>query len=407
MRILIVSQYFWPERFRINEFVQMLSEEGHETTVLTGYPNYPNGFIYRDFKNNRKHYQNFFGAEIVRVPIIQRRTNYFYISLNYLSFLVSGIFLGSIKLKAKRFDAIVTFQTSPVTVAIVSGWFRFLKRCPHILWILDIWPETLVALGIIKKRWLIALSNYFVKAIYKRADCLLVQSKGGTKIVKRLAPKNVDVVYFPSWYDGVININDVRNSKKQRLKACREPFKIVFAGNIGKAQGFDCVLASMKMALRISNVCLHVYGYGSKAEWLKNEIEACGLGENISFFGEVSLEEIAGIFCDADALLLSLEDKPIFRHTVPAKVQSYLAAGKPIIGMIAGDAADILIESGAALLSTPGDAQSLAKNISKLSAMDGRKLQSMGESGALYARKHFSSDRMLAQFNEILNSVVE
>ena len=184
MRILIVTQYFWPENFRINELCQEFTHLKHDVTVLTGYPNYPKGEIYKDFLKDKKKFNKYKKAKIIRVAIFPRKKNKLTLSLNYLSFLFNSIVFGYFKLKREKFDIVFTFQLSPVTVGITSAFFSKLNNCPNVLWILDLWPNTLVALNIIKKDWQINLFKILVNWIYSNCDVILAQSKSILEEIK-------------------------------------------------------------------------------------------------------------------------------------------------------------------------------------------------------------------------------
>ena len=148
MKILLISQYFWPENFRVNELAEELVKIGHQVTILTGYPNYPKGDIYSEFLLNKHKFREYKGAKIIRVPIFPRKNNIPNLILNYLSFLLSTIFFGYYQLYGKKFDVILTFQLSPATIGITSAFFSLIKNCPNIFWILDLWPDTLIALNL-------------------------------------------------------------------------------------------------------------------------------------------------------------------------------------------------------------------------------------------------------------------
>ena len=177
LNILIVSQYYWPENFRINELSYELKKLGHNVTVLTGYPNYPSGKIFKEFLNNKKKYTSYKGIRIIRVPIIPRGGTKKQLIINYLSFVFSATFIGIFKLINLKCDNVIVFQTSPVFVGIPSSIISFIKNSSQIIWVLDLWPETLSALGIIKRKWQIKILRIIVNFIYSRCDLILTQSK--------------------------------------------------------------------------------------------------------------------------------------------------------------------------------------------------------------------------------------
>ena len=159
MRILVISQYFWPENFRINDLVLALGDRGHHITVLTGEPNYPSGEIFHDYLCNKDSFRNFLGVTVIRVPVIARGKNKIKLALNYISFILSASFIGPWKLRGKEFDVIFVYEPSPITVGIPSAVMRSIKKAPVVFWVLDLWPQTLGAVGIIKSPFLLKLST--------------------------------------------------------------------------------------------------------------------------------------------------------------------------------------------------------------------------------------------------------
>src|ERR1700722_1720450 len=206
MRLLIVTQYFWPEDFRINDLAMELSRRGHEITVLTGLPNYPEGRVYADFRSNPRHYDRLEGVQIVRVPLIARGKGGIRLIANYLSFAVNGCVFGFWKLRGRKFDAIFAHQLSPVTIGIPAAFMRGVKNAPMALWVLDLWPETLRALGVVRAPSILAAVGRLVSAIYDRCDLILAQSRSFVpQIEARCTRPTPRVEYFPSWAESVFD----------------------------------------------------------------------------------------------------------------------------------------------------------------------------------------------------------
>ncbi len=170
MRLLVVSQYFWPENFRINDLVDELVRRGHEVLVLTGAPNYPDGKVFPEFKEHPRRFNAFHGAQVVRVPLLARGRGRARLLLNFLSFAISASLLGAWKLRGRKFDAIFAYQVSPITVGIPAALLRALKQAPLAFWVLDLWPETLQAIGVVRSRALLSAIGKLVTFIYRRCD---------------------------------------------------------------------------------------------------------------------------------------------------------------------------------------------------------------------------------------------
>ena len=229
MRILIITQYFWPENFRINEVSEELVKLGHEVFILTGYPNYPKGEIYSEFKKDHKKFSNYKGAKIIRVPLLARKKNKISLTINYISFLLNSIIFGYFHLNGKEIDIIFTCQLSPVTIGITSAFFSKILNIPQVFWVQDLWPDTLVALKVLKKNWQIDLFKIIVNWIYSRCDVILAQSKNILKEIENYPSVKDNVYYFPTWGESDLFLKVSPPAPEIKPK---DIFTILFAGNI-------------------------------------------------------------------------------------------------------------------------------------------------------------------------------
>ncbi len=401
MKILIISQYFWPENLRVNELSEELNRLGHQVTILTGYPNYPKGEIYKEFKKNKSKFRKYKGSEIIRVPILPRKNNKFNLILNYFSFLLNSIFLGYFKMRGKKFDIIFTFQLSPVTVGITSAFFSFVKNCPHIFWILDLWPDTLVALNVLKKEWQIKLFKILVNWIYSRCDIILAQSKSILKELNNYSSIKNNTYYFPSWGESDLFF---KNEDPASEVDTKNVFTILFAGNIGEAQDFPSIIKAVKhLSLHnINNFRILLIGGGSKKEWVIKEVTKLNIDKYFEFHKNYPFSRMNSFLLHADALLVSLSNTRVFNMTIPGKIPFYLSSGIPIIGMISGEGAKVIKESKAGYVCKSGDYISLSKIISKITKVDKDSLNKMGLNGKEYAEKEFSKRSLINKLNKLL-----
>ena len=374
MKILVVSQYFWPENFRINDLVSELVKRGNEVTVLTGHPNYPDGKIFPEFKKNVGAYTQYAGAHVVRVPLLPRGAGSLRLMLNYLSFALSASLLGSWKLRGDAFDAIFVCQLSPVTVGIPAAILRRLKSAPLIFWVLDLWPESLQAVGAVRSPMLLKGVGALVSLIYKHCDLILAQSRSFIPQIKLYCASDRWIEYFPSWSDSQFDFTATIPAPE--VPIVPNVFNVMFAGNIGDAQDFPAILHAAETLRHDRRIRWLVVGDGRAAEWVRQQIEARGLADSVLMLGRYPLERMPSFYMHADALLVSLKDEPIFSMTIPGKLQSYLAAGKPVLAMLNGEGADIVRRSGAGLACPAGDAQALANAVLNLAMMTdaGRKI---------------------------------
>ena len=401
MRILIITQYFWPENFRINEVSEELVKLGHEVYILTGYPNYPKGEIYSVFKKDKKNFSQYKGAEIIRVPILSRKKNNFNLALNYISFLLNSIFIGYFKLKGKELDIIFTCQLSPVTIGITSAFFSKIRNIPQIFWVQDLWPDTLVALNILNKNWQINLFKILVNWIYSRCDLILAQSKNILKEIKKYPSVKDNIYYFPTWGESNLFLKIALPAIEIEQK---DIFTIVFAGNIGEAQDFPNLIKAVQNMIfnNIKNFRIILIGDGSKKEWVISEVKKLNIEQYFEFYNSYPLERMPSFFRHADALLVSLLNKKVFNMTIPGKIQFYLSSGIPIIGMICGAGAEVIKNSKGGFVCDSGDYLSLSKIIQKVILLDKKNLQKIGLKGKEYANKEFSKTTLIKKLDKIL-----
>jgi hypothetical protein len=368
LRILIVTQYFWPENFRINDIAKYLIKKNFKVDVLTGEPNYPSGYLSEDYILNRELYNKYNNINIFRVPIILRRGgSQFNLFLNYASFIVSGIFFGLIKLRNREYDLIFTFGTSPITSAIPAVFISKIKRVKHILWVLDIWPDILKDLKYIKNRFLYQFISYTVKYIYKNCDKILVQSKGFIKIVKKYNKLN-KILYFPSWPEkNQQSTHSILEKEKEFIKKNfkKYSFKIVFTGNIGEAQNFDNILKAANILKDNKSICWIIVGTGRKIFELKLLLKNLKIN-NFYFIGPREQGMMKLYHQIADILLVSLTGGNSLSQTIPGKVQTYLQSNKYILGFIKGETVNIIKESKVGEAVNPTNWRLLAKRINYL-----------------------------------------
>jgi colanic acid biosynthesis glycosyl transferase WcaI len=394
MRLLVVSQYFWPENFRVNDMVRELIARGHDVTVLTGLPNYPEGAVYRDFRADPTRFSSFGGARVERVPILPRGTGSLRLALNYLSFVMSACLLGPWKLRDRRFDAIFVFQTSPVTAALPGILMRRIKHAPLLMWILDLWPDTLSAIGVVRSRTILDVVGRLVRFIYRRCDLILVQSRAFFDNVRQYGVNERQIKYFPNWPEPAFEIDPSVTDGAPELAPYRDDLKLLFAGNIGEAQDFPAILDAAERLRDQAGVRWLIVGDGRAVPWVRAEIQRRGLERQVLLLGRHPIERMPSFFLSADALLVTLRAEPIWGLTVPGKLQSYLAAGRPILAMLDGEGARVVAESRAGLVAPAGDGRKLAENVQLMMNMSARTRARMGSAGRAYCLREFDRSRL-------------
>ncbi len=394
MKILIVSQYFWPENFRVNDLCQELVKRGHSVTVLTGIPNYPEGKIFADFKTNPHAFSSYEGAKVVRVPLLPRGAGALRLLLNYLSFLVSACIVGPWRLLGQFYDIIFVFEPSPVTVGIPAVLLGRLKHSPVVFWALDLWPDTLAAVGMVRSPMLLAAIGSIVEFIYNRCSLVLGQSKGFLENIAKYCVDSKKIRYFPSWAEDVFSQDGFKETAPE-IPLLKGAFNILFAGNIGEAQDFSAVLDAAESLKNNSSIRWLVVGDGRMSGWLHTEIVRRDLQQCFLLLGRFPVERMPSFYAHADVLLVSLKRDPVFSLTIPGKVQSYLLSGKPLLGMLDGEGANVIRDAKAGLVCPAGDSTGLARSVLQFAAMSKEKRLELGNNGRTFAKKEFSRELLM------------
>jgi colanic acid biosynthesis glycosyl transferase WcaI len=401
MDILIVSQYFWPENFRINNLAIALEKQGHKVTILTGLPNYPEGKIYKGYKWKviREVYKN---INIIRVPIIPRRNaSNFNLFFNYLSFAVIASILSPFLIKG-NIDKIFIYGGSPLTKAIPAIVLKKIKKAPIFLWVLDLWPESVFVNNRIKSRVIFLLIKLMTKWIYKNSDYILLQSKAMYEPVNANGGDYEKLFYFPSWAEDQFLEEPYDHSEQVEVDKLPNGFYITFAGNIGEGQDIETIIDAAEELKDQKMIHWLILGYGSKYEWLIKNIQNRGLN-NVHVLGKKPLESMPMYFNFSNVLLASLKKKNIYALTLPGKIQSYMASAKPIIAMIDGESSRILKESNSGISVASEDKKGLIDAVIKLSKMSQEELEEMGHNGREYYLKNFQLKKSLEKLNKLFS----
>jgi colanic acid biosynthesis glycosyl transferase WcaI len=397
LRILIISQYFYPENFRINDLCLGLKDKGHEVSVLTGKPNYPSGKLYDGFTFFNKRKDNYNGITVYRSNLILRGSaSGIRLFLNYISFVIFASFrILSIR---SKFDRVFVYAPSPITVGYIGIFASFYFKAKPFLWVHDLWPESVKAAGGINNKIILSLINLMTKSIYYFYNNILVQSPYFKDYLVNQGVKSEKITYYPYYAESFYKVVD-KNEKIDSLFP--KGLNIIFAGNIGVAQSFDTIIEAVKITLnKLKNVNIIVLGDGRDKSRVLKKINKEDL-KNFYFMGSFPPEDMPHYFASADALLVSLKKSKIFSHTIPGKLQSYLACGKPIIASLDGIGAKIINDASCGFSSQAEDSHGLAKSIiafNKLKDDDKRKL---GINGRKYYENEFEREKLISKLIDI------
>lgn len=404
MKILIVSQYFWPENFRINDFAVWADEQGHNITVLTGMPNYPGGRFFKGYGAFGKFPEEYKGLAIKRTPLFPRMNgSRFCLFLNYVSFFISASLLGPIRC-GRDFDVIFVYEPSPITVGFPAIVMKFWAKAPILFWVLDLWPDSLSATNAVRSPILLKFISTIVRFIYRFCDCVLVQSRAFFNNIEKHGVKKKNIKYFPSWAENHYTPGLSKSLLGSELDL-PEGFYVLFTGNIGVAQDFESILAAATILKSHTDVHWLIVGDGRKYEWVKSEVKLRGLQANVHMVGRYPLEKMSDFLSFADVTLVSLKREPIFAQTIPGKVQSYLACGKPVIGMIDGEVAQLINDAKAGVSCPSESPEDLAAAVLKVYSMNAEDRETMGKNGREYYEQNFEREMLFERLEEMMRNI--
>lgn len=394
MNILVVCQHYWPENFRVTEICEALVERGHSVTALVGLPNYPDGKVPAEYKRLRNRRQEHGGVHIRRCMEIGRRPGKLGLAVNYVSYMLSACWKA---LWLKRdYDAIYAFSTSPVLMSLPAAMLRRLTGKKLLIYVLDIWPACLAAMNVPEGSALYRFMRRVSRWVYASADRLAYSSVSFRRYM--LQTHGLDMGtdgYLPQFADDVF-------AGALPARAPSAFVELVFAGNVGKVQSVETLVEAMSF-LRGRPVRLHVVGDGANLGACRALADELELGAAVTFYGRRPLEDMPAFYAMADAMLVSMKNDPLVSFTLPGKVQSYMAAGKPVLGSIAGEARMVVERAACGFCAEPEDARAFARAVERFLAADGH--EAMGESGRRYYREHFTKRGHMDKLEAMLQAL--
>ncbi len=366
-------------------------------------PNYPEGRLYPGYGIASPSHEQWEDMQIVRVPLVTRgRAGGMRLALNYFSFAISACVLGPLRCR-ERFDTILVYEPSPITVGLPGLLMGRLKRAPVLLWIQDLWPETVTALG--QHKLLVWVAAQVANFVHNHSNLLLLQSEAFAQPLLDRGTARRAMRYFPNWAeDFYAPASELRETDPlAHFQGCR----IVFAGNIGGAQSFETILDAAQQLRDRQDIHWIILGDGMMRRWVEEQIRIRCLDSTVKLLGRHPPEDMPGFFSRADALLVTLRQDPVFALTIPSKIQSYLAAGRPIIGALDGEGARIITESGGGFVANAGDAVGLAQRALQLAGLTTAERAAMGQRGRSYFDRHFNRENLVDQLETWMHQQTE
>lgn len=395
MKLLVVCQYYYPEPFRITDVCESLTKLGHDVTVLTGLPNYPEGTVPDEYRHGNKRYETINGVKVVRCYEIGRGSSKIKLFLNYFSFAASAS-LKALFMK-EVFDVVLVNQLSPVMMGIPAMVYKKRHKKNIVYYCLDLWPCSLAAGGIKEDSFIYKVFYKISRWIYNSADLILVTSSMfETYFREELKLMKVSIKHLPQYAEDLFTIE---SKSEPGVKKVEDTFNFVFAGNVGDMQSVETIIKAANELRTIENITIQIIGDGSKLESCKKLVHTFGL-QNVSFLGRKPIEEMPTYYKGADAMLITLKANKTLSLTLPGKVQSYMAAGKPIIGAIDGETRSVISEAACGYTCEAEDYKTLSELIRSF-CYNSEKEQ-MGKNAINYYINNYSKDKfMMALENEL------
>lgn len=395
MKILVVGQVFYPDHFRINDMVKELAKE-HDVKMVTGLPDYDQGKIPKEYKYFRKRKEKYFGADVIRVPIISRRKGPIFRSLNYLSFALTGS-IYTLFLKEK-YDVVFSYQTSPITMFLPGVVYAKKNKVRSVLYTLDLWPESVKAMSIKEGTLMFKILHKMSRKIYHAADKVLVSSPAFKEYLKEtIGLKESEIFYLPQYTDEIAPDGEVENS---RIKDGDSSLQFTFAGNIGLVQNLETVVKAAEL-IKDRKFVVNIVGSGSHEDNIKRMVADLKLSNHFVFHGRKDHDEMDFIYHQSDVCLLTLRNDDFIGKTIPGKLQTYMAKGKAILGAISNDSLQMINESGAGLCVESGDYRGLSKMM--ITYIDQPNLAKIhGKNAREYYHNHFRKEIFMSTLLDLL-----
>lgn len=398
MKILIVGQYYYPDNFRINEISRELVVRGHEVTVLTGLPDYTTGKIPREYRFFRKRRERIDGVDVVRVPVIARHTGPIWRCVNYLTFLINSTIYALFG--KKDYDLIFSYQSSPITMANAAVVMKKRTGKKLFLYCLDIWPECLKVWNISEQSLLFRVIHRYSKWLYNQCDMIGVTSLPFMDYLAEIDAVGRDkLIYIPQHSEDILP-----DELKKINKTSSSVIRFAFGGNIGSAQDVECIIRAVHHLLDLENFQVHIYGDGSNLENCIQLSEQLKEEKKITFHGRISSDDLIEEYKKVDAFLITLKGDNAVGMTIPAKLQEYMAWGKPVFAAIEGAAAEVIQNAQCGLVANASDDQGLAANM-RAYILNPSHYEVFGRNARQYYEKNFTKDVFISKLEYIFTDI--
>lgn len=403
MKILLVTQYFYPENFKGNDIAFEMQKKGHEVTVLTGIPNYPKGEFFNGYGYFKRRRETVNGVKVIRTFLIPRgNSTAIPLMVNYFTWFIFASFYAVYLALSKKFDKIIVQQLSPVMMGLPAVVVKKIQKIPVYFWVLDLWPESLESAGGIKNKKILGFFESMVKFLYRNSDKILISSKGFKQSILKKGNFEDKIIYFPNWAEK--SINESKQNVEINLPKFPSGFNILFAGNVGVAQDLVNAIKAMEIVLKQNKkINFLILGDGRDRKRLEKLVLEKNIEKNIHFFGKYPIETMSYFFSKADCMFVSLKNEPIFSLSLPAKVQAYMSVGKPIISMMNGEGYNIINEADCGFAVHAEDYNDLADKILEIEKLPVIERQRLGENGKSFYQENFVLENCISNLEKIIS----
>jgi glycosyltransferase involved in cell wall biosynthesis len=409
LRICIFTNHFYPENFKVNDIAFEFAQKGYEVTVITAIPDYPQGRFYDGYSLFKRRKEIVNEVQIIRLPIIPRRKGRkIELILNYVSYFISALVFSFFHSYISKYDVVFVHLVSPFFISLPAVLLKRRQNIPIILWVLDLWPESLSAWGGVSNKLIIDSQIKLVQYVYNNCEIILIGSEGFRKSICEKGNYNDKLIYFPNWAESVSYIKG--HYQYQQLKPfvnkTDDDFIFLFAGNMGEAQNLDSIIDTIAKLKKKSVIKFVFLGDGRKKDQLINKVNKLSLSESVFFLGHYPLNTMPAFLQMADVLLVSLKDELISNLTIPQKVQFYMSQGKPILAILNGDGADLIKTAQCGIAIPPNDPVAFKSAIQEFYCMSKEELYILGTNGKNYYNQHFRKVQRIEQLSELFKKII-
>jgi glycosyltransferase involved in cell wall biosynthesis len=407
MNILFISQYFYPEPFSNNEIAQALVKRGHDVEVVCCVPNYPEGVFYEGYSNSSRRLEKWNGIRILRARTKARGKGRFSLLLNYLTYPLAALAMVA-KNGTMRYSISFTSMPSPIFQCIVALVLKKFRGVPAVFWVQDIWPESLIDTIGLKNRLVKSLLTKFCSYLYRSADVVLIQSEAFRARLEKMGVSSAQINFFPNTApDEFVPLAKSEVDPAILSLLPETPLRLMFAGNIGESQNLDLILNAAAKLRQYHSIQWVIVGNGRDLERIRQRVTSAEIDDVIKLVGRYPTDKMPDFYALADAMIISLKDTEIFRLTVPYKLQTYMGAGKPVVGSISGETKRIIEQANMGYCAEAGDLEGFCDAVVQFALLSTKQRVDLSLNARDYFNTHYNADKVFGDLERKLRLVAQ